>query len=66
MAPPIDKMCVFRVSTSAYMPEDKWVLKRRGRVVAIVPRGAPIEDAVFDELMVPPADYEKIRREVEK
>ena len=64
MAGQTGEICTFRVSTSAYMPERNWVLKRRGEIVIIVPQGAPIEDAVFDELMVPQSDYEKITRRV--
>jgi len=32
----------------------------KGKIVAVVFSGAPIEDAICDEIIVPHADYEKI------
>ena len=50
-----------RVSTHDLAPDDKWVLMNKGKVVAIVPRGAPIEDAICDELVLPRSDFELVK-----
>jgi ABC-type sugar transport system ATPase subunit len=42
------------------LPDDKWILMRDGKIVAVVERGAPIEDAEIDEMIVPQADYDEI------
>jgi ABC-type sugar transport system ATPase subunit len=50
-----------RISTNNLMlPDDKWILMRDGKIVAVVERGAPIEDAEIDEMIVPQADYDEI------
>lgn len=51
-----------RISASALVPPGRWILMRDGRPVATVARGAPIEDAEIDELIVPEADFADIRR----
>jgi hypothetical protein len=57
----IDGRMTIKVSTSPLLPETIWVLFNHGKPVMTVPAGAPIEDAVFDEIMVPRADYDRLR-----
>jgi hypothetical protein len=49
-----------KISTSNCMPDDRWILMFKGKIVAVVFSGAPIEDAICDEIIVPHADYERI------
>ena len=48
-----------KISTSNCMPDDRWILMFKGKIVAVVFSGAPIEDAICDEIIVPHADYER-------
>jgi hypothetical protein len=49
-----------KISTCTCMPDDRWVLMYLGRIVAVVERNAPIEDAMCDHIIVPQADYDRI------
>ena len=49
-----------KISICTCMPDDRWVLMYLGRIVAVVERNAPIEDAVCDHIIVPEADYKMI------
>ena len=49
-----------RIRASDLMPNDRRALFRHGRLVAVVERGAAIEDAEIDELVVSPKDYDEI------
>lgn len=50
-----------KIIQSEHLPDGKWALIRDGQVVCIVDRGAPIEDAEFDALMMPRADFDAFR-----
>jgi len=60
MAAPTQHLFGLRVTTHALAIDDKWVLMHKGKVVAVVDAGAPIEDAVCDEVIVPQADFDRI------
>ena len=48
------------VTACSLIPVNAQVLRRRGRVVYIGQVGDPIEDAVFDEILMNPADIERM------
>lgn len=54
-----------KIVQSEHLPRDKWVLMRDGNVVAVVARGAPIEDADCDAVLMCRADYDEIACEIQ-
>ena len=66
MASPIQNLHGLRVTTHALAIDGKWVLMHKGKVVVVVDAGAPIEDAVCDEIVVPSADFDRIAARISR
>lgn len=59
---PIDKRTFgLKVTSSGMILTGHVALKRSGKVVWVGPIGMPLEDAVCDEIIVSPTDYERIK-----
>lgn len=55
-----------KMAAHEMMPTGYHALKRRGDLVWIGRLGAPIEDADCDEIVLSPADYERVRAALEQ
>jgi hypothetical protein len=45
---------------SAYIPNGKWALFRKGEFGIIVDAGSPVEDVEYDAIMLSSADYDRL------
>lgn len=51
---------------SPYFPDRQWGLFRDGRLLIIVDPGDPIEDVDYDLIMVSPAEFERLREQLDR
>jgi hypothetical protein len=63
MAPPFNGLII---RASAGVKPGTQVLSTNGTVVAVVPLGAPIEDATCDTVMLHPDDYARLMAKMPK